>query len=1312
MRRGLGLAFAFAVTVPGHAAAPSVVPRSERWIERSHASARAEPVDLGDRSAEAARARAFLKRFGGTWEIAIDRRTGRAVRVAGSGIPWIAGRGNALETRGAIDLASLELQGRRFLADEGAWLEPEVGELVLDRQASTLGRDGRAIGLRFAWHVAGVPVEDAAVYLHINSGNLVQFGAPLVGHAPGDARPVVTERQAIERALDHGGDAAAYELRGSPALRFQPEENGEELLTYRLVWVVRYRVPGEIETWEARVDARTGEVVSFVDSNRYGRVVGSAYPRSWFEQNETRVPMPYANVTTEQGASASDFAGAFSYSGGLATAVLSGPWVVTDCAGCANPFDPLATVGGGTGRLDFGFGGVDATGNGASTPADRTSYYHLNQVRRIAKAWLPGLAWLDEVLVSHTNYPATCNAFYDGDVYFFRAGQGCGNTGEVSDIAYHEWGHGLDFHTAEGDGATGEGTADVVSMLMTHSALMGPGFFTDGSPVRNLDPNGPRGLLTTSNIGTKCPQVGELGPLGFELHCEGEILGQTAWDLALALAARHGARTGWREAERLFFTSSPFAVGYLPTSFPSVYDAYLLADDTDGNLSNGTPNGTDIFNAFSRHGIAGQNRGASPYCSRPAQPVVTVTPGCDRIDLSWTSVTGAARYVVLRQEPGVEALFEVATVVPPAPRTYSDHEIVPGIPYGYVVLAETASGCESRIESPISSQAVAQPMLTVTAATVQDTNGSGYADPDEEVDLSIELSNVGTAASGGGSGTLTSTSAVTLLDATAAWPGIAPGASAAGEDALRFRAVSPQAACADVLRIRLDPSAGGSCAQEPSWIDVTLGNPQGVCEPSPPCATPPTFAGLSSVVPGPGCGQSTLSWAAATRNCVNSSVRYDVYRSTSVAFAPGPENLVASGIKPTSYVDTGLWGGVTYFYAVRAADSLGGAEGNSIRLPIVPPSGPDVGPPAFTGPQSVSPRPGCGVIGLSWLPATEECGPVTYDVYRSPDDPFFLPGPPTFVGSTTSTTFEDSGLPAYTDFWYIVRARDSAGNESGPDTVFAVQSSGIDRTVLRGSFELSDDGWTFDGLSTATSGNWELGNPHPAPPFQSGDCPDGERCWITGLQSTQVNGQQNDVDGGSTILLTPRLGELNEPVLSPAFEYSYWVAGHPSTRLRVEFKPGNVFNPPFQPLTELAPLATPMWRRIRHPFEIDGWFDAGHQFRFVLSAFSLSSSDEAGIDDWAMIDQGRECIGCSTPPQSLGSIRGRRHGEDVVLEWDLGAGARFGVYVATTPGFTDGVRVGSTNALSFTHEGAAVAPQDLYYLVSAFDTCGNESSLY
>jgi len=60
------------------------------------------------------------------------------------------------------------------------------------------------------------------------------------------------------------------------------------------------------------------------------------------------------------------------------------------------------------------------------------------------------------------------------------------------------------------------------SIYITHSPLIAPGFFDDGGEVRNLDPNGPRGLMSPSTALLKCPMTGFLGPLQREIHCEGE----------------------------------------------------------------------------------------------------------------------------------------------------------------------------------------------------------------------------------------------------------------------------------------------------------------------------------------------------------------------------------------------------------------------------------------------------------------------------------------------------------------------------------------------------------------------------------------------------------------------------------------------------------------------------------------------------------------------------------------------------------------------------------------------------------------------
>ena len=58
----------------------------------------------------------------------------------------------------------------------------------------------------------------------------------------------------------------------------------------------------------------------------------------------------------------------------------------------------------------------------------------------------------------------------------------------------------------------------------------------------------------------------------------------------------------------------------------------------------------------------------------------------------------------------------------------------------------------------------------------------------------------------------------------------------------------------------------------------------------------------------------TLEWDAST----TSGVSFSVYRGTS---AGGPYALIASGVTATTYTDTTVRSGVTYFYVARAVDA-------------------------------------------------------------------------------------------------------------------------------------------------------------------------------------------------------------------------------------------------------------------------------------------------------------------------------------------------------------------------------------------------------
>jgi hypothetical protein len=88
-------------------------------------------------------------------------------------------------------------------------------------------------------------------------------------------------------------------------------------------------------------------------------------------------------------------------------------------------------------------------------------------------------------------------------------------------------------------------------------------------------------------------------------------------------------------------------------------------------------------------------------------------------------------------------------------------------------------------------------------------------------------------------------------------------------------------------------------------------------------------SGASCTVPGAPTGlgatatsssQINLSWTGSTSSC---AVTYDVFRSTTSGFTPSSSNQIASGVRTTTFSDTGLTGSTAYFYLVEEANSAG-----------------------------------------------------------------------------------------------------------------------------------------------------------------------------------------------------------------------------------------------------------------------------------------------------------------------------------------------------------------------------------------------------
>ena len=303
-----------------------------RWIDPPEWSTKSEQIRAGEPTAAGTAAMALLTRYGGTWEFLVDPRIGLAVMVKGSGIPLVPGRGNSLGNEvlvglpmpdGEITLETLEPLVRAFLEENRALVLPASGRLDLDIESSSIREDGRLASLYFRWTVDDIPVERAHVFVRLNSGNITQFGAPIVGGNVLNTAASIDRNEAIRLLLKWTGDEETARLQDEPELVLQPENIGDEILTYRLVWVMRYKIPGKIETWEGRIDARTGKVIGFRDINRYGRVTGGVYERTVVDE-EISAAFPHSDVLLDSGTATTGLGGFFSNVGGTAASGLDG----------------------------------------------------------------------------------------------------------------------------------------------------------------------------------------------------------------------------------------------------------------------------------------------------------------------------------------------------------------------------------------------------------------------------------------------------------------------------------------------------------------------------------------------------------------------------------------------------------------------------------------------------------------------------------------------------------------------------------------------------------------------------------------------------------------------------------------------------------------------------------------------------------------------------------------------------------------------------------------------------------------------------
>ncbi len=694
--------------------------------------------------------------------------------------------------------------------------------------------------------VKGIPVKDSFINISINHGNIVLMGLHKWGDININLTPAISIEEAFSKAFNYiGGKSENDRFINRPHLEListNPKNWDGSIgsgYNYALAWIFSFKRSNLRNTWEFTLDAHTGEILSFIDTNKYAqkKIVGSIYPVSndecGVDGTAIESPMPYIDTGFASPNDYTNMGGIYNYVSGNAITHLDGKYTtIADECGTVNESSMTGDIdlGGTSGEHDCT---VPPGHSAGDTFAARSGAAELTFINRTAAGWV-NYSWLEQKLTANMNIDNTCNAFWDGStVNFYRSGGGCGNTGEIAAVFDHEWGHGIDYNDANGPSQNpGEVFADVVANLRLHNSCTGRGFLVtldvgcgqwtcpsnpaitgyncDGYGDCCLDCTGVRdqdyakhtsGIPhTPANFICIYCDSGS-GPCGMEEHCENAPAAEAVWDLAYRdlqnAPFNYDKNTAFEIAQRLTYIGGGNIVNWYAcdcsgeTSDGCGSDAgymnYINADDDDGNLNNGTPHMTAIYDAFNRHGVACSSPTPSNSgCSTGPNtaPTLSGTPSNNSITLNWTAVPNADQYYVYRTESPMGCDFGKILIAKITNTSYTDNEVLNWKDYYYTVQAV---GSNTSCYGPHSNCIHIQPIPGPHASYKSDTyidycpqggpgNNDGIIDPGEIISTAITITNDGIGDLSGISGTLsTTTPGINISNAYATFPDIPNG---------------------------------------------------------------------------------------------------------------------------------------------------------------------------------------------------------------------------------------------------------------------------------------------------------------------------------------------------------------------------------------------------------------------------------------------------------------------------------------------------------------------------------------------------------
>ncbi|MFC1687271.1 FG-GAP-like repeat-containing protein [Patescibacteria group bacterium] len=387
--------------------------------------------------------------------------------------------------------------------------------------------------------------------------------------------------------------------------------------SYILAWQVETPFIEELPAqFTYFINAQTGEIVEVRDNLIYYDVSGTVTGLEWEEPvtDGIQLEKPFRNnyVTIGEEQTTTDSNGNYQFTGlsgsQALNAYLQGPWVnvVNDQLDEAL-HSTLVNE-----EMVHNWNWSDS--DNSYKNEESNAFYHVNRIHDYIASL--DVVEMDFPLLTKVNINDACNAYFltsPFQIGFYQQGEHtlfsgevveCESTALISDVIYHEYGHAL-IHTlnpallasgyAGQSGNLHEGIADYWACTVNNDPEQGEGFFFgDPKPLR------------ICNSDDHYPENYDREP-----HAGAQIISGALWDVRESLSP---------EILDQILTD---ALRLQPVTFSEFLESLLVIDDSNADISDGTPNITVFCSSFWNHGIF--HPACAGYTTQPVS--IIINPG-------------------------------------------------------------------------------------------------------------------------------------------------------------------------------------------------------------------------------------------------------------------------------------------------------------------------------------------------------------------------------------------------------------------------------------------------------------------------------------------------------------------------------------------------------------------------------------------------------------------------------------------------------------------------------------------------------------